>query len=158
MWVSVALGALHCGAGCALGDAVAVGLLLAFPGIARWFGYGLILHDRTFAAWGLDYVLALGFGVAFQYFAIAPMRRLGMVEGLLAAAKADVFSLSAWQVGMYGAMGTGLFLVFPALGEAAPRSTSPEFWFLMQGAMVAGFFTSAPVNGWLIRRGIKEAM
>lgn len=29
---------------------------------------------------------------------------------------------------------------------------------LMQIGMVLGFFTSWPVNAWLIRRGIKEAM
>ncbi|MCK5934339.1 MAG: DUF4396 domain-containing protein [Fulvimarina manganoxydans] len=33
-----------------------------------------------------------------------------------------------------------------------------EFWALMQIAMVYGFLTSYPVNLWLIRKGIKEAM
>ncbi|HWC81729.1 MAG TPA: DUF4396 domain-containing protein [Pseudonocardiaceae bacterium] len=32
------------------------------------------------------------------------------------------------------------------------------YWFLMQIGMIAGFFTAWPVNVWLIRRGIKEAM
>ena len=34
----------------------------------------------------------------------------------------------------------------------------PEFWFVMQIAMLAGFATSYPVNWWLIRAGIKEKM
>jgi hypothetical protein len=34
----------------------------------------------------------------------------------------------------------------------------PAYWFLMQIGMAAGFVTSYPVNAWLIRRGIKEAM
>jgi hypothetical protein len=32
------------------------------------------------------------------------------------------------------------------------------FWFLMQIGMFLGFATSYPVNWWLIKRGIKEAM
>jgi hypothetical protein len=35
---------------------------------------------------------------------------------------------------------------------------TPEFWFIMQLAMIAGFATSYPVNWWLIRAGIKEGM
>lgn len=35
---------------------------------------------------------------------------------------------------------------------------SPVYWFMMQIGMVLGFFTSYPVNAWLIRSGIKEAM
>jgi hypothetical protein len=34
----------------------------------------------------------------------------------------------------------------------------PVYWFLVQIGMIAGFFTSWPVNTWLIRAGIKEAM
>ena len=33
-----------------------------------------------------------------------------------------------------------------------------EFWFMMQSAMLRGFATSYPVNGWLIRSGIKQPM
>ena len=32
------------------------------------------------------------------------------------------------------------------------------FWFLMQIGMILGFATSYPVNWWLIKKGIKEAM
>jgi hypothetical protein len=32
------------------------------------------------------------------------------------------------------------------------------YWFLMQIGMVLGFLTAYPVNVWLIRRGVKEAM
>jgi hypothetical protein len=158
MAVSVAKGALHCGAGCALGDAVAEVLLFWFPGIATWFGLGSIFHTETFAAWGLDYVLALTFGIGFQYFAIAPMRGLHLAEGLVAAAKADVLSLTAWQIGMYGVMALGLFILLPAFGSSTTAPTSPEFWFLMQLAMIGGFASSYPVNWWLVRSGVKEAM
>ena len=46
-----------------------------------------------------DYIFALAFGVVFQYFAIAPMRGLGLKDGLMAAAKADFISLTAFEVG-----------------------------------------------------------
>lgn len=44
-----------------------------------------------------DYVPALVLGVAFQYFAIAPMRGLGVRKGVVAAIEAD-FPVNAWSV------------------------------------------------------------
>ncbi|MFI6073943.1 DUF4396 domain-containing protein [Actinoplanes sp. NPDC051343] len=41
------------------------------------------------------------------------------------------------------------------------RCRTPDtaaYWFLMQIGMALGFLTAYPVNAWLIRRGIKEAM
>ena len=99
-------------------------------------------------------VAALLFGIAFQYLAIAPMRGLGVRAGLIAAAKADVLSLTAFQVGMFGWMIlTSLVLFIPPL-----HPDSPVYWFMMQIGMVVGFATSWPANVWLIKRGIKEAM
>jgi hypothetical protein len=42
----------------------------------------------------------------------------------------------------------------------APHLTPDHaaYWLLMQIGMVLGFATAYPVNLWLIRRGIKEAM
>jgi len=37
-------------------------------------------------------------------------------------------------------------------------STLWTYWFMMQIGMVLGYFTSYPVNWWLIRKGVKEAM
>ncbi len=145
-WQKVALGASHCGGGCTLADIVGEWTLLAFP--LTLFGM------KMFGAWVVDYFLALLFGIFFQYFTIAPMRDLSLGEGLAAASKADVLSLTAWQVGMYGWMAIATFLIF---GHELEK-TSPVFWFMMQIAMLAGFLTSYPVNWWLIRSGIKEAM
>lgn len=156
--VAIATGALHCGAGCAVADLTGELLLAIMPGLASVFGLGWLFHDPAFATWSLDYLLALAFGIAFQYFAIAPMRHLGLFKGLLEAAKADVLSLTAWQVGMYGAMALGLFKLFPALTGARPVPSQPEFWWLMQWAMLTGFVTSLPVNWGLIRLGVKEPM
>ena len=142
----VAIGATHCGAGCSLGDFCAETLMYFFP----WtlFGRGM------FAGWVVDFVFAFAIGIAFQYFSIQPMKHLSPKDGLVAALKADTLSLTAWQIGMYGWMAIATFLLFRTeLGK-----TDPVFWLMMQVAMLAGFLTSYPVNWWLIRKGIKEAM
>jgi hypothetical protein len=155
---AVAKGTLHCGSGCTLGDLAAEWLAFAVPAVATGFGWHWLFEEKTFAVWGLDFVFAFLLGIVFQYFAIAPMRGLSFREGVAAAVKADALSLAAWQAGMYGGMALLQFGFFRhACGHIAPVDT-PEFWFAMQLAMLAGFATAYPVNGWLIRRGIKEAM
>ncbi|SBW01894.1 Integral membrane protein [uncultured Alphaproteobacteria bacterium] len=155
---AVLKGASHCGAGCTLGDIVAEWLALAVPAVAVGFGWGTLFAEKMYAVWALDFLLAFLFGIAFQYFTIAPMRGLSPGEGLAAALKADVASISAWQVGMYGMMAIVQLAWFaPLYGGTAPVA-SPEFWFAMQLAMLAGFVTSYPVNWWLIRIGVKEEM
>ncbi|PFG64507.1 uncharacterized protein DUF4396 [Thioclava sp. ES.031] len=156
--VSVAKGTLHCGAGCTLGDILAENLALAVPAVLIAFGWPGFWEDKIFAVWGLDYVFALAIGIVFQYFSIAPMRGLGLVKGLKEAAKADVASLTSWQVGMYGMMAIFQFAVFKGLWGAEINAADPEFWFAMQIAMMAGFVTAYPVNWLLIRKGIKEEM
>ena len=155
--VSVAKGTLHCGAGCTLADIVAESLALAIPAILIPFGFPGF-WDRIFALWAVSYIFALAIGIVFQYFSIAPMRGLKLGEGLRAAAKADVASLTAWQVGMYGVMAIFHFAIFKAIWGADVTAAQPEFWFAMQIAMLAGFVTAYPVNWALIRAGVKEAM
>ena len=148
----------HCGAGCTLGDIVAEWLVFVAPAIAVWFGYRSIFADKMFAVWIVDFVFAFSFGIVFQYFAIAPMRGLGLRDGIVAAVKADALSLTAWQIGMYGFMALAQFAYFrPLIGKPVDVNT-PEFWFAMQIAMLCGFATSYPVNWWLIEAGIKERM
>ena len=74
-------GTSHCGSGCALGDIVAEWLLFAVPVIAVWFGWKSLFPEKIFAAWVADYILALRFGIAFQYFTIKPMRNLSVGRG-----------------------------------------------------------------------------
>jgi hypothetical protein len=57
-WQMVALGATHCGSGCTLGDIAAETFLVFVP--------LTVLGRPIFAAWTLDYGLALLFGIAFQ--------------------------------------------------------------------------------------------
>ncbi|MBO0662371.1 DUF4396 domain-containing protein [Jiella sp. MQZ9-1] len=154
----VGKGAAHCGAGCTLGDILAEWLVFFVPAIAVWFGWHSLFDEKIFAVWILDFIVAFGFGIAFQYHAIKPMSDLSPSQVLIAAIKADTLSLTAWQVGMYGFMAIAHFGLFAGLLGAALDVNSAEFWFMMQIAMVCGFMTAYPVNAWLIRKGIKEAM
>jgi len=156
--VMVLKGSSHCGAGCTLGDIVAEWFAVAFPTLAVWFGWQTMFREKMFAVWIPDFIVAFLLGIVFQYFTIRPMRDLSVGQGIVAAVKADIASITAWQVGMYGLMAIVQLLWFkPAYGGVAAAS-SPEFWFAMQLAMMAGFATSYPVNWWLIRAGVKEKM
>lgn len=156
--VMVGKGAAHCGSGCTLGDILAELLMMWFPALALTLGWTSVFPDKIFAAWALDFVLAYVLGVIFQYFTIAPMRGLSLGAGIIAAIKADTLSLVAWQLGMYGFMAIAHFWIFGELLDTRLRPGSVEFWFMMQTAMLFGFVTSYPVNWWLLRSGLKEAM
>ena len=155
---SVAKGALHCGAGCALADLIAETLAHRVPAILGFFGLGWLFSERIFAAWVFDFLLAFAIGIAFQYFAIVPMRDLTPGEGLAAAVKADALSLTSWQLGMYGLMAIAQFWLFPEVLGATVDASTPLFWFAMQLAMFAGFATAYLPNWWLIASGVKEEM
>ena len=157
-WVSIATGASHCGAGCTLGDIVGEFLVVIVPGVVVVAGYDAVFADDMYARWVIDFVLAFAFGIAFQYFAIVPMRHLSPRCGLAEAVKADTLSILAWQVGMFGAMALAQLVILPALFGGRAPVPSVEFWWVMQLAMLAGFATSFPANWWLVRAGIKEAM
>jgi hypothetical protein len=156
--IIVAKGTLHCGSGCTIGDIIAEWLAFAVPSIAIALGWQSLIAEKTYAVWILDFILAFGFGIIFQYFAIVPMRKLSPGKGIVAALKADTLSLTAWQLGMYGAMAVLQFVVFRDYFGAQAPVDSVEFWGAMQLAMIAGFITSYPMNWWLIRVGIKERM
>jgi hypothetical protein len=147
-WVMMATEVSHCGAGCALGDVISEFVI---------FAAALTIAGLTLGAEYLgDYVLALILGIIFQYFAIAPMRGLGLKDGLIAATKADFISLTAFETGLFGWMAIMTFVLFPAPHNLMPNAAA--FWLLMQVGMIIGFVTSWPANVWLIRRGIKVPM
>ena len=93
---AAALAVSHCGAGCTLGDIVGSSLVLALgleiAGLGLW------------AELPLDFALAYLLGIVFQYLTIAPMRGLGLRDGLIAALKADTLSLIASEVGLFAWM------------------------------------------------------
>jgi hypothetical protein len=147
-WVTIAIEVSHCGSGCALGDVISEFVV---------FALALTIAGLTLGAEYVgDYVLALVFGIIFQYFAIAPMRGLGVKDGLIAATKADFISLTAFEIGLFGWMAIMTFVLFPAPHNLMPNSAA--FWLLMQVGMIIGYFSSWPANIWLIKRGIKVPM
>ena len=147
-WVTMAIEVSHCGAGCSLGDVISEFAIF-------WLALA-IAGSVLGAEYVGDYILALMLGILFQYFAIAPMRGLRLKDGLVAAAKADFISLTAFEVGLFGWMAVMAFVLFPAPHNLMPNAAA--FWLLMQVGMIIGFFTSWPANVWLVKRGIKVPM
>jgi hypothetical protein len=145
--VSVGVSDTHCGAGCALGDVIGEWALFALGTTIA----GITLWPEYLA----DFALALVFGIAFQYFAIVPMRHLRVREGVVAALKSDTLSVVTFEVGLFGWMALMFFVFF---AHPQLRQDQAAYWFLMQIGMMLGFVTSYPANAWLIKRGIKEAM
>lgn len=146
-WQSVALSALHCGAGCTLADV-----------IGEWFTYYVPISiggSLLVGNWVFDFVLALAIGVYFQFYAIREMEKISVSKGLSRAFKADFFSLTSWQVGMYGWMAVVYFLLFNSYPIEKDTWT---FWFMMQVAMLFGFLCAYPMNAILIKMGVKKGM
>lgn len=146
-WQSVTLSTLHCGAGCTLADIIGEIFMLYVPVV--------IAGSALIGGWVFDYILALAIGVFFQFEAIRAMEKLPFGTAISKAFKADVLSLTAWQVGMYGWMAIAIFGFFQ--GSPLPK-LSWSFWFMMQVAMLCGFICAYPVNILLIKAGIKKGM
>lgn len=144
-WRSVLKGATHCGAGCTVGDFAAEWTVF-LSGVT-------LLGSELLATFTAAFIAAYVVGVFFQYFSIAPMRGLGLRDGLIAAVKADTLSLAAYEVGMFAWMALVRLVLLPDVDP-----TRWTYWFMMQIAMLLGLATTWPVNVWLIRKGLKEAM
>jgi hypothetical protein len=146
-WRQTAVSDSHCGAGCVIGDVISEFSLFALG----WTLFGSSLY----AEYAGDLLLAWLFGIAFQYFAIKPMRNLSVKQGLIAAVKSDTLSILTFEIGLFGWMALTFFVLFP---NPHLHPTAASYWFMMQIGMILGFFTSYPMNRWLIKSGWKEAM
>lgn len=144
-WQIAFVAVTHCGSGCTLGD-IWSEFMLFFTGFA--FAGTLFKSELV-----MDYILAYLLGIVFQYFTIAPMRGISGVKGIWAAMKADTLSLTAFEMGLFGWMAIYHFILFRDVKE-----DMATYWFMMQIGMCLGFLTSYPMNWWLIKRGLKEAM
>lgn len=146
-WRQTAVSDTHCGAGCVIGDVISEFSLFA----VGW----TLLGSSLYAEYAGDLLLAWLFGIAFQYFAIKPMRNLSVEQALIAAVKSDTLSILTFEIGLFGWMALTFFILFP---NPHLHPTQPGYWFMMQIGMILGFFTSYPMNRWLIRSRWKEAM
>jgi hypothetical protein len=143
----VAIATSHCGAGCALAD------IVCDFGIAA--GHIRLFGSPLWAEYAIDLIGAWLLGIVFQYFSIKPMGQMSSGQAIVAAIKADTFSILAFQIGMYGWMALTYFVFFP---RSHLEAFDPRYWLMMQIAMTCGFITSFPMNRWLLRAGLKEAM
>jgi hypothetical protein len=143
----VTLATSHCGAGCAIADICVESAI---------FGFGLTLFGASlWASFVYDFIAAWGLGIVFQYYSIKPMRDISAGEAILAAIKADTLSILSFQLGMYAWMAFVYFWLFPSPHLEANQ---PEYWLMMQVAMLLGFATAWPMNRFLVSAGVKEAM
>ena len=147
MWQSVLLSALHCGAGCTLADIVGETIGYFWRADTSWWTLP--------RQWTFDYLLALLFGIIFQYAAITQMSNLPFKKAVFKAIKVDFLSLTSWQIGMYLFM---YFLSVPILGHSNIYSNIIHYSFVMQLAMTAGLFIAYPMNWILIKYKIKPGM
>lgn len=144
LWATVLIGVSHCGAGCVLGDLVGEWVI---------FGTGATINGADIWPCLLtDYAFALFFGIFFQYFSIAPMSGDYGLKTLVRAAKADILSLTAFEIGLFG------WMVAYQVGIWNYRLSMNTwtYWWMMQVGMFLGYWTAVPVNWWLITRNIKE--
>ena len=149
-WQTVFVGVTHCGSGCTLGD-IWSEFMLFFTG----FAFAGDTPGKMFQSYlVMDYILAYLLGIVFQYFSIAPMRGISGLKGIWAAVKADTLSLTAFEMGLFGWMAIQHFFIF----HPDVKPDQPTYWFMMQIGMCLGFLTAYPMNWWLIKRGLKEAM
>ena len=144
MWATVFIGVSHCGAGCVLGDIV-----------GEWLVYGTGATINGHDVWAMlliDYGFALLFGIVFQYFSIAPMSGEYGLQTLFRAAKADILSLTAFELGLFGWM----IAYQVGIWDYKLRMDNATYWWMMQVGMLFGFWTAVPVNWWLFKKKIKE--
>lgn len=145
-WQSVFVGVTHCGGGCTLGDCLMAPVVSAL-GIT-------VLGSELLAHFTGEFIGAYLFGIVFQLLPMLEMGETRITKAFLNAIKADTLSLVAFEIGMFGWIAIAFLLILPEI----PSVASPEHWFMMQIAMIAGFATSYPANWWLINRGIKSGM
>lgn len=127
MWATVAIGVSHCGGGCVLGDLV-----------GEWLVYGTGAMINGHDVWPcllIDYAFALLFGIAFQYLSIAPMTGNWGLKTIWRAAKADILSLTCFEIGLFGWM----VIYQVAIWDYQLEMNTWAYWWMMQVSQVGQF-------------------
>ena len=75
-----------------------------------------------------DFGLALAFGIVFQYFSIAPMAGDYGWKTIVRSLKADLLSLTFFEIGLFGWMAIFDLLIF----DQKLGMNTVAYWFMMQ--------------------------
>jgi hypothetical protein len=114
-----------------------------------WELLGLALPAEYLVDFTLPFVLGIAFSVLLDRARARPRRDrrpARRAEGRHALARRVEIGLVGWMAFMQ--------LVLFTQPHLTPKHAAR--WMLMQFGMVLGFVTAYPVNGWLVRRGLKE--
>jgi hypothetical protein len=140
-WRQVLGSTMHCVAGDGLG-------ILAGAAVASY----LILSRPVDIA--LEYTFGFGFGwTIFQAMFMRDMAGGSYRRSLASTFIPEFLSMNFLMAGM---------MPIASLGRVAvggmPSPLTPEFWFVMSMALLAGFIVAYPINWWLVARGLKHGM
>ena len=140
-WRQILGSTMHCVAGDGLG--ILVGAVIG----------GLVALSMPVEI-ALEYALGFGFGwVIFQALFMKASAGGSFVRALRKTFIPELVSMNY----LMGAMMVVMALAARALPESRDP-TGPVFWFVIAMALLAGFLAAWPVNGWLVRRGLKHGM
>ncbi len=140
-WRQVLGSTMHCVAGDGVG--ILAGAVLA--------SYLALSRPADIA---LEYVLGFGFGwTIFQALFMRDMVGGSYLTSLRKTFLAEFLSMNALMAAMLPVAAFGRLAVGTIL---TPRT--PEFWFVMSMALLAGFIAAYPMNWWLVARGLKHGM
>jgi hypothetical protein len=98
-----------------------------------------------------DYTAALAMGLLFRYSAESRPGRSRVWAAIRIVVKADLLTVSAFELALLVWLALAHDLVFPTV----LRANNPVFWFILQIGLIIGFFAAWPASAWLIRRGVK---
>ena len=103
---------------------------------------------------GLEYALGFLFGwTIFQGLFMRGMAGGSYRRALTTTVLPEFLSMNLVMAGMMLVASLGRIVV----GEPFSPLT-PEFWFVMSMALLAGFVTAYPMNWWLVAKGLKHGM
>src|SRR5664280_2696704 len=140
-WRQVLGSTMHCVAGDGIG-------ILAGAAVASY----LTLSRPVDIA--LEYGLGFGFGwTIFQSLFMRDMGGGSYRRSLASTFIPEFLSMNFLMAGMMPIVSLGRAAVG---GEFSPLT--PEFWFVMSMALLAGFLTGYPMNWWLVANGLKHGM
>jgi hypothetical protein len=140
-WRQVLGSTMHCVAGDGIG--ILVGAALAS-----------VLTLPHLADIALEYVLGFGFGwTIFQALFMRDMAGGSYRRSLASTFIPEFLSMNLLMAGMMPVAALGRLLIGHALSPL-----TPEFWFVMSMALLAGFIVAYPINWWLVAKGLKHGM